>query len=298
MAERAHPPDNLSQPGGGVPDPSILQIRCFGRFEVYRQGAVVQHWRRDHARALLKYLVVQGRPVARESLLDMFWTGVDPVVSGRSLRVVLHALRQAVGTWGTAARQDYVMAAGDQLLLNPLAPVWVDTRAFMQHLHNADAFERRSDPTAAAGEYAQAAAIYRDDYLIEDLAEQWALLRREQFKDRYLVVLARLADHELESGDMVACIAHCHKLLDQDEGREDVYQRLMYCHTLLGQRSRALYWYRRCEAALHAELGLGAGERTRLLYEHIASSSDAMPSVEWLIPRRVLVPTAEPSEDG
>jgi DNA-binding SARP family transcriptional activator len=257
----------------------VLEIRCFGRFEVYRDGTPVRQWRRDRARAVLKYLVVQRRPVAREQMLKLLWADTDPALSARSLRVVLHALRQAVGTWDEhGVKRDYVVVETDQLLINPSAPLWIDIDAFMDHVRAADALDR-DDRGLAAAEYAQAEAIYRDDYLTEDLTEPWTRLRREELKDRYLVVLARLADHFLDSGDTAECIARCHKLLAQDACREDAYERLMYCHALLGQRSRALHWFDICETTLRNELGVRPGERIYQMYDQIASNDNVAPGV-------------------
>jgi len=259
-----------------------LQIRCFGRFEVVRDGVPVQHWRRDRARALLKYIVVQRRPVPRDTVLELLWSGVPPRVAATYLRVVLHALRQAIGTWNGSPRLDYVRVDGDQLFLDPAAPLRVDADVFMAHVQIAEARDRAGRGADAFEEYAAAEAIYRDDYLVEDVLEPWTLLRREELKDHYQVVLTRLADYCMQTGDFVGCIARCHKQLVQDNCGEDAYQRLMYCHAALGQRSRALRWYEMCQHALVTERGVGPGERTRSLYERIASDSWLGPSVDWL----------------
>jgi DNA-binding SARP family transcriptional activator len=261
---------------------ATLQIRCFGRFEVSRDGVPVQHWRRDRARALLKYLVVQRRPVPRETLLELLWSGVDLDVAATYLRVVLHALRQAVGTWSDGQRRDYVRLESDQLFLDPSAPLWLDTDVFMAHVQAAETAARENRHVEAFHEHVDAEALYRDDYLVEDTLEQSTLLRREELKDRYQVVLMRLADFCIETGDFVGCIARCHKLLVQDNCREDVYQRLMYCHTALGQRSRALRWYEICQTALVNAFGVGPGEPTRSMYERIASDASLGPSMDWL----------------
>src|SRR5262249_20617815 len=162
-----------------------------GHFEVLRAGVTVQHWRRDRARVLLKYLVVHGRPVGRDTLVEMLWPGVPATVAGGYLRVVLHALRQAVGTWDG---NDYVRLDGDRLSPAPAEPVWIDTEAFMEHVHSAEPLARQARMEMAVREYAHAEEIYRDDYLVEDLLENWTVLRREELKDRYQVVLTRLAD--------------------------------------------------------------------------------------------------------
>jgi len=217
---------------------------------------------------LLKYLVVQGRPVTRDSLVDLLWPGVPRSVAAGYLRVVLHALRQAVGTWNG---NDFVRLDSDRLGLDPAAPVWVDTDAFMTHVHAAEALVRQDRIAAAFKEYADAELIYRGDYLVEDTLEHWTLLRREELKDRYQVVLTRLAEFCIDTGDFVGAIERCHKLLAQDGCREDAYRRLMSCHAALGQRGRALRWYEMCQIALRSELGTEPSEQTRTLYDRIAA---------------------------
>jgi DNA-binding SARP family transcriptional activator len=195
-------------------------------------------------------------------------------------------LRQAIGTWNGAEPRDYVRQDSDQLFLDPTAPIWIDTDVFIAHIQAAEGLASEGRRSEAAREYAHADEIYRDDFLVEDALEQWSLVRREELKDRYQVVLARLADYFIESGDLMACISSCHKLLSQDSCREDAYLRLMYCHTALGQRSRAVRWYRVCETTLIADLGMGPGERTRSLYERIVSDASWLPSIDWLIGSR------------
>jgi DNA-binding SARP family transcriptional activator len=274
----------------GALDSPALQIRCFGQFEVLRDGVLVARWRRDRARRLLRHLVVQRRPVARNAVLGLLWEDLEPTVAAPHLRVVLHALRQAIGTWQGAEKLDYVLAIGDQLCLHPRAPVWIDTDVFLDHIEAAEAFEREDHREPAAEAYSRAEALYRGDFLIDDLHDQWIVLRREELKDRYQVVLSRLADHCVELGDLMGCITHCHKLLSQDLCREDAYQRLMYCHAALGHRSRAMHWYRMCENALTSELRIGPGERTRQLYERVASDAEPLPSISWLLGDRRRLP--------
>src|ERR1044071_4761325 len=125
-----------------------------------RDGVVVQRWRRDRARQLLKYLVVQGHPVARAGLLDLLWPGVPPASSAGYLRVVLHALRQAIGTW---CDNDYVRLDGDRLALDPSAPIWIDADAFMARVDAAETLLREGRTTDAVAEYIEAESIYRGD---------------------------------------------------------------------------------------------------------------------------------------
>jgi DNA-binding SARP family transcriptional activator len=235
---------------------------------------------------LLKYLVVEGRPVGRDVVLEFLWPGVSVGVSAGYLRVVLHALRQAIGTW---SGNDYVRADGDRLALDAHAPIWIDADVFMAHIHAAESLMRDGRVTEAVTEYVEAESIYRGDYLAEGVLETWTLLRREELKDRYQVMLTRLADYFLQLGDFVASIERCHKLLAQDSCREDAYRRLMYCHAALGQRGRAVRWYELCQIALRRELGHEAGPETQDLFERVLAGAELGSSQTWVPQERRLV---------
>jgi DNA-binding SARP family transcriptional activator len=249
-----------------------VQIRCFGRFELSRDGVVVQRWRRRSAERLLKFLLVHGRRAHRDVLLDALWPDVPSSSSIGGLRVTLHALRQAVASVGhDGAPIDLIRAEGDTYVLNT-SGVWIDIDAFLEHYSAALAFEREQNTAAAIREYAAAEALYRDDFLVEDLYEDWTILPREELKDKYLLVLAKLSQFCLASSDLDGCIRRCHVLLAKEPCSEEAYQRLMQCYARLGQRGSALRWYQICERTLRQELEVAPSENTHKLYLEIAAS--------------------------
>jgi DNA-binding SARP family transcriptional activator len=249
-----------------------VQIRCFGRFELSRDGVVVQRWRRRSAERLIKFLLVNGRRAHRDVLLDVLWPDVPSSSSIRGLRVTLHALRHAIASTGPdSAPVDLIRAEGDTYVLNT-SDVWMDADAFTEHYSAAVRFERQGNVEAAMREYTAAEALYRDDFLVEDLYEDWTVLPREEFKDKYLLVLAKLAQFCLASSDLDGCIRRSHALLAKEPCSEDAYQRLMQCYARLGQRGSALRWYQICERTLRQELEVVPSENTRRLYLEINAS--------------------------
>ena len=96
---------------------------------------------------------------------------------------------------------DYVLVEGEQLVLHPCAPIWIDTDAFLQHLAAAEVLEQQSLHDAAMQQYQAAEQLYRADYLVDEGADPAIELRREQFKDRYLGVLVKLADYYQAYGE-------------------------------------------------------------------------------------------------
>jgi DNA-binding SARP family transcriptional activator len=254
------------------PRPTV-EIRCFGRFEVLREGVAVQRWRRHAAKKLLKILVVQRRPVHRDVLLDALWPDAAQHASINSLRVALHALRRVLDPSGTVhgSGKGSVLRIGDTYLLDPAARLSVDAEDFLRHVRAANSLERRLDPQGAACEYALAEGLYRDDFLVEDLYEEWTVLRREELKDHYLLVLTKLAQHCLNEQDWDGCIERCHRLLEKEPCREDAYQRLMLCYARLGQRSRATHWYEVCQRTLRVELDVAPSDETRRVFDELCA---------------------------
>jgi DNA-binding SARP family transcriptional activator len=250
-----------------------IQIRCFGRFEVFCDGVAVRQWRRHAARTLLKYLVVHRGPVHRDVLLDLLWPDMPASSSLNRLRVTLHTLRQALLPTpdGHDPADDIVLNVGPTYVLNPAALIWVDADAFSAHFEAGLRLERQGRMDAAGREYAAAEALYRDDFLLEDLYEDWTVLRREELTDQYLLLLNKLGQYCLRTDDIEGCIARCHKLLAKEPCSEEAYQRLIRCYLQLGQHRRAARWYDICERTLRQELDVSPSEETQRLHRDIAA---------------------------
>ncbi len=265
--------DSRPRPDGAP----MLQVRCFGRFEVHRDGVPIAQWRRGKAKLLLKFLLVRRQPVPRDVLIDLLWPEADPRTAVNGLRVALHALRQALGPCGREGQRarDYVIFEGGNYGVNPAADLWVDADEFSSHFVAGMRLERQGQIAAAIDHFEKAENLYRDDYLLEDLYEDWTLVRREELKDQYLMVLTKLADACLNQGDAEGCIVRCHRILQKDACREDAYRRLMRCYVELGQRSQALHWFDLCVQTLRRELDVAPSEPTTELYGQICLGKGA-----------------------
>ena len=250
-----------------------VHIRCFGRFEVSRGGVSVQRWRRRSAERLLKFLLVNGRRVHRDVLLDVLWPDVPNASSIGGLRVTLHALRRAVAQLAPESDAiEVIRAEGDTYVLNTDG-LWIDADAFDEHYSAGLRFERQQQIDAAVREYTAAESLYRDDFLIEDLYEDWTIHPREELKDKYLLILTRLSHFSMAAMDLDGCIRRSHALLAKEPCREDAYLRLMQCYARLGQRSSAVRWYQICERTLRQELDVAPSEEARRLMHAIAQAS-------------------------
>ncbi len=118
----------------------------------------------------------------------------------------------------------------------------------------------------AAANYARAAMLYRGDFL-QDVPDEWVVLRRERLKDLYLMALARLTDAAFADHDYDQCIERCQQILAHDACREQAYRILMLCYAHLGQRGRVRRWYEVCVRTLRGELDVDPDAETQATYE-------------------------------
>lgn len=250
-----------------------LEVYCLGRFQV-RVGCIkIDQWHSTKAKSLLKYLVGQrGHPVAKDILMEALWPGWEPSLANNNLKAAARALRQALGAaHGSNGDFAWILCQDGNYMINPAVDLWLDVDEFEHHWQTARRLEKQGEIAEAIKEHQTAESLYKGDYMEDNLYEEWTMLRREAVKDTYLAILGRLADYSMKQDDYEGCIVYCQKILTKDPCREDAYQRLMCCHSRLGQRSRAINWYRLCERTMKAELEVSPDARTVGLYTKLLS---------------------------
>lgn len=107
----------------------------------------------------------------------------------------------------------------------------------------------------------------------EDIYENWNSLDRENLKEIYLVVLDRLSKYYSSDSKPLTAIKLCEVILQKDNCREDVHQRLMRCYYRLGLRDKAIKQFRKCKEILNAELEVEPTQTTMDLYQKIKKDS-------------------------
>lgn len=244
----------------------VLSIFCLGPFRVEMDGIPLGSAAGGKPLRVLKFLAGRsGRPLPREVLMEALWPDADPDSAANRLRVAVHALRQSLGDGA-----DRIIAYEDGCYrLNPLGTVAVDADDFEQCWQRGLRSEREKQPEEAIEHFLLAEELYRGDFLEEDLYEEWALVRREQLKDMYLSMIARLAAAARDSGAHTGCIDYCRKLLGHDPCNEEAYRMLMASHVAIGQHARAVRWYQVCEATLREQLGLAPTAATRAVRDSL-----------------------------
>jgi DNA-binding SARP family transcriptional activator len=246
---------------------STLRVRFFGHFEMLCDDEVITLGRNGKALTILKYLLAHRcRPVSQDHLMGWLWPHSNLKKARWSLNSAIHGLRKLLSECPASGSANYVVLEEGYYRLCSEVQVIADVDEFDACYEEGRDLERARRMPEAAAEYERAIALYRGDYLVEDLYEDWTMVERERLSNAYMDMLGRLALHYTEAGQHQESIRACYRVLEKDRCHEDSYRVLMRCYAHLGLRGRALRQYRLCEKILRQEYGTAPSPETQALY--------------------------------
>jgi DNA-binding SARP family transcriptional activator len=251
----------------------LLRVRFFGRFEAFCDGEPLPVGG-GKALAIFKYLLAnRGRPVSQDHLMAWLWPESSLTKARWSLNSAIHGLRKLLNDLPTPSVNPVLLDEG-HYRLSPHFRVETDADEFDARYADGLSLEKAGRRPEAAAEYEKGTALYRGDYLVEDLYEDWTMVERERLSNAYVDMMDRLAAYHLDADRPREGIRTCYQVLEKDRCNEDAHRLLMRCYARLGLRSRALHQYRLCEEALGREYGLSPAPETLALRGSIAARLD------------------------
>ncbi len=181
--------------------------------------------------ALLAYLLVTGVSHSRGHLADLLFDSPDDPRA--ALRWTLFKLREAIGA-------KYLLADRQEIAFNFESDYWLDVTAF--EAGQLDLYR---------GNFLEGLGV-RDAYRFED----WVFFERERLRGVYQAGLSQQLEECEGRGDDATVVETAHRLLRQDNLREDWVRALMRAYARLGKREAALAEYAQCRQVLESELGV------------------------------------------
>ena len=233
-----------------------LTLNLFGAPQLTLDGQPI-HLATRKALAVLAYLAVENRPVARESLLALLWPEEDSAAGRGALRTTLAYLRRGLGQAANRLQTD-----GDHLQFTLAPNDQLDTRIL-------EAAATQSDLAALPA----AAEVYRDEFLAgfspagAPAFEAWAAAQREHCHELLSETLNRLSHRQLDERQYPAGLNTARRWTQHDPLNEASWQRLMQMHLAASDRAGALQAFDAARARLAEELGLPPSRETVQLAE-------------------------------
>jgi LuxR family transcriptional regulator, maltose regulon positive regulatory protein len=237
-----------------VTDQPCLHIRFFGHFEILCNGEPLGLGRNGNAPAILKYLLAHGeRRVSRDHLIEWLWPESTPKKGRSSLNVAICTLRKLLSDCSAGLQNCILLEQGYYRLCSSVR-VEKDVDEFDFRYEQGRLLEKTNRMEGAA-EYERAVELYRGEYLLEHLYEDWTMVERERLSNVYLDMLERLAVYYKESEQLRESIRISYRILEKDRGHENSHLLLTECYALLGSYGRALRQYRLFKGVLKSTHG-------------------------------------------
>jgi DNA-binding SARP family transcriptional activator len=204
--------------------------------------------------ALLFYLAVEG-PVARSSLLPLFWPHGEEEKARHSLSQLLYALRQELG-------EEHFEVVGDQVGLTSDA-VAVDLKEF--------------EAAAAAGRWDEVVELYRGPFLDQfhlpgsPEFDEWQTRSRAWVSALARRAFGRVIEARAAGGDVAGALAIASRWVNLEPLEDEAQHALIALLAMSGDRTAALSQFEAYRKRLAADLELEPLEATAALVEQIAS---------------------------
>lgn len=227
--------------------PAVLLLGLSGAMQAHGPEGQSVLPRGRKARAILAVLALNApRPVLREQLWRLLWSGRQPEQGRASLRQSLHELHMALQPLGEGVLQvgrTSVALSQDRV------------RSDLQ-----DAARPASDAVGAGATGPEAGSFLADLVGLDPAFDRWreAEAQRLQRTARALAEAALL----LQS-DSAAQIVAAERLLAIEPSHEGAWRTLLEAHVRRGDRSAAIAAYQRCSAVLAESTGTMPSAETR-----------------------------------
>jgi DNA-binding SARP family transcriptional activator len=212
-----------------------------------------------------------------DELIEYLWPGCENLRSAASnLRGRVAELRKILGP-------SFLLTRRGGYALSAESDCWIDAEEFSHLEELGRRAYRQENYDEAIRRLQEAVALYRGEYLAEDRYEEWALQRRERYRERFVEVLSLLADSLARRGQYARALGYLERAIGEAPLQETLYRQLMVYAFCAGERARALGAYERCRAVLERELGERPSSQTEQLYRQI--QSERVAELERVYPR-------------
>ncbi|HHH36464.1 MAG TPA: hypothetical protein ENK48_06510 [Gammaproteobacteria bacterium] len=246
-----------------LPDwPWPLKIYTLGRFAVIKEGEPLKFSGKGQKMplALLKTLLaLGGRSVPEEKITEVLWPSSEMESAHSAFATNLSRLRRLLGD------AELLQLHEGRLTLDPRR-CWVDVWSFERAAGKNAVRQDKLEPRQAD----RAMQLYGGGFLADEEGESYAILSmRERLREKYLHLVERLGAYHMERGAYQSAVACFEQGLAEDDLVESFYCNLMRCYERLGQRSRALQCYRRCQRILSSRFGIAPARETEAMYRRL-----------------------------
>ncbi len=235
----------------------MLELTFFKRPFVRLNQQPVQGFVSEKVLGLFAYLVMQEGTHSREALATLLWSEMPDDRAKANLRQALHNLQKVL--------PDYLEVTRKTVTFKQDEPYHLDVAQFESAFQQVD-----------IDSLSKATDLYQTDLLAGLVAESeafesWLREQRETFRLKYLDMLSRLVQDDLQHQSWNKAEGRLRKILSIEPWHEEMHRQLMLVLARQRQYSKALAQYQMCKTILHDELGVEPMAETTAVFQRIES---------------------------
>lgn len=179
-------------------------------------------WKSKKALTMLKYLATrQGQKVSADVLIELLWPDNGDMDSMSNLHTAVWFARRMLTYKSNPQAESPLRYAHGSYWLD-LDSVYLDLDQFERHVKASRQLVTK-DPGKALLHCESALHLYRDDFLCEELYEEWMIRYREDYQELYFEVVIRSSELLIERGDLQGAIQMCRTAVKRDPFREELW---------------------------------------------------------------------------
>jgi DNA-binding SARP family transcriptional activator len=247
---------------------SRLHMECLGGFNITpnpKRDPI--QWDRKLPQYLLKILAAHNGKIQTEEIMEIIWPESSPEKQKSNFKVALHRLRKTLEPeMDKKSGSSYLHIEEGQLVLDREL-VLLDSVRFEALCEKADRALRRGSEGRAEELYREALAMYKGDFLPDDLYDDEIETKRIRLRNRCVEAGLSLSGILCDRDDLPAATVCLEKTVTLDPVREDVCRRLMEVCASQGDVECLKKAYTNLRNTLEKEPGAGPGPDTEALFE-------------------------------
>lgn len=240
----------------------MLKITTFGIFSIYSEDKQLNlsNIKSRKARDLLRYFVVfRHKQIPSDILCEIFWSDMDEKYAKMNLQSTVHMLRAFFG-------KDIITFQNGNYCFDPLGLVEFDADNFENLIQLSRSIQDNAKKKSVLEE---AITLYKGDFMVENLYEDWTVQFREYYRDLYVQALIDLAQILMNENELTEAIEKLRNALNNDSFNETAALMLMKVYLKKGCPPEAVKVYRRFSEILSKELQIKPSKEMIQLYEAI-----------------------------
>ena len=242
-----------------------FQIGLLGPFYLVVDQEQVSEkvWKSKKAFTLLKYLAArQGHKVSSDVLIELLWPDNEDVDSTANLHTAVWFVRRILTSKEDPDAESRLRYSNGAYWLD-LENGCIDVGLFEHHARMARQLTE-TDPETALMHCDSALELYRDDFLSEDVYDEWTISYREDYQELYFEVVVGYAELLMKQrDDLHAAIKILRDAVKRDPYREELYQTGIKAYILSGRSVDAINLYERYSKMLMDEFQLEPSQATK-----------------------------------